>query len=165
MALSNLTLELNEAVQWGSVDILFINGMPAYFGSVLTAMAWVGVIMALCKSGVGAIGRLFANAGRMALTNYIAQSLLCSVLFYGWGLGLYGLLSYAEQWTVILSIWVLELIWSTWWLSRFHFGPLEWVWRSLVLKSPQVMRKEMRCKCLKLDMCSRARRPCVRTCM
>jgi uncharacterized protein len=142
VALSNWTLELNEAIQWGSIDILFINSMPAYFGGVLTAMAWVGVVMAVCKSGVGPICRLFACAGRMALTNYIAQSLLCSVLFYGWGLGLYGLLSYAEQWTVILSIWVLELIWSTWWLSRFHFGPLEWVWRSLVLMSAQTMRKE-----------------------
>lgn len=142
LALTNWTLEMNEAAHWATMDTMFINAVPAYLGSVLSAFAWIGLIMALCRLGTSFVSRLFAATGRMALTNYIAQSLLCSVVFYGWGLGMYGLLSYAEQWIVIGAIWVLELAWSLWWLRHFNYGPLEWVWRSAVRRSPQPMLKE-----------------------
>ena len=140
LALTAWTMSLNEAAEWNSIDVLFLNSVPAYLGSVFTAMGWVGLVMVLSRAA-GPVSRALAAAGRMALTNYIAQSLLCSVIFYGWGLGMYGMLSYAEQWVVILAIWVLELCWSCWWLRQFAYGPLEWAWRSLVLGAMQPMRK------------------------
>ena len=142
LALTTCSLELNEAANWATLDTMFINAVPGYLGSVLTAFAWVGLIMALCRSGTSLLSRLLAATGRMALTNYIAQSLLCSVVFYGWGLGMYGLLGYAEQWIVIVAIWALELAWSIWWLRHFNYGPLEWAWRSAVRLAPQPMMKE-----------------------
>ena len=143
IALTSWTLQANEAQEWGSMDIMFINAWPAYLGGVVTALAWIGLIMMVSRSASGPLVRMFAATGRMALTNYIMQSVLCSIVFYGWGLGLYGLLSYAEQFIVIGSIWVVQLIWSTWWLGRYRFGPLEWAWRSLVLKQRQPMAREL----------------------
>lgn len=77
------------------------------------------------------IGRRIAAAGRMALSNYIATSLVMCGLFYGWGLGLAGRFSSAsEVWFVALG-WALMLGWSRPWLTRFRQGPLEWAWRSV----------------------------------
>ena len=73
-----------------------------------------------------------ANLGRMAFTNYLSQSLIMTTIFWsGRGLGLYGEATRVELWMIVGSIWVVQLIWSSLWLSRFSMGPLEWVWRRL----------------------------------
>ena len=53
-----------------------------------------------------------------------------TTLFYGWGLGLFGTMSRAELWLVVLAMWALMLLWSKPWLDRFRYGPFEWLWRS-----------------------------------
>ena len=73
----------------------------------------------------------FAAVGRMAFTNYLAQSLICTTLFYGYGLGLYGRVGPAAGLALTLGIFALQLAWSPWWLNRFRYGPVEWLWRSL----------------------------------
>lgn len=103
-----------------------------YFGSLFMAIGYVGLAIWLHRAGVlGWLGRTVAAAGRMAFTNYLAQSLICTFIFYGHGLGLYGRLDYAEQLLVAAGIWALQLAWSPWWLARYQFGPMEWTWRSL----------------------------------
>lgn len=72
-----------------------------------------------------------AAAGRMALTNYLAQSLLFTLLYYGYGLGLYGRLGPAAGEALALALFALQVGGSRWWLARFRFGPLEWLWRGL----------------------------------
>jgi uncharacterized protein len=78
-----------------------------------------------------------AAAGRMAFSNYLMTSIITSTLFCGYGFGLYGKLSRFEQLAVVLGVWAFILIWSKPWLARFHYGPFEWLWRSLVKWSPQ----------------------------
>ena len=75
--------------------------------------------------------RTSAAVGQMALTNYLAQSLICMFLFTGAGLALYGQLERHELYYVVAAIWIVQLIWSPLWLRRFRFGPAEWLWRSL----------------------------------
>jgi uncharacterized protein len=70
--------------------------------------------------------------GRMAFTNYLAQSLILSCIFYGFGLALFGRLSVAQSLAVAIGIYVAQAIFSTWWLGVFRFGPIEWLWRSLM---------------------------------
>lgn len=70
-------------------------------------------------------------AGRMAFTNYILQSVLCTLFFFGYGLGYYEKLSLHQLYYVVLAVWVIELLLSRFWLKHFMFGPLEWLWRSL----------------------------------
>ncbi len=70
--------------------------------------------------------------GRMAFTNYIAQSLILSCIFYGFGLALFGRLSVAQSIAVAIAIYAAQAAFSAWWLRRFRFGPIEWLWRSLM---------------------------------
>ena len=69
--------------------------------------------------------------GRMALTNYLLQSIICTLIFYGYGLGLYGKFGAAGTIVLAVAIYVLQVFFSNWWLRRFQFGPMEWLWRTL----------------------------------
>lgn len=76
--------------------------------------------------------RPLAAAGRMALTNYLAQSILMTSLFYGGrGLGLMGQVDRPMLWLIVIGVWALQLVWSPLWLRRFRMGPAEWGWRCL----------------------------------
>lgn len=88
-----------------------------------------------------AVMRRVADAGRMALSNYILSSLMMTSLFYGYGGALYGDLSRAEIYLPVVPLWAVMLFWSPWWLHRFHYGPLEWGWRSLARGTRQRLRR------------------------
>lgn len=96
----------------------------------LMILGWACLIILLMRPG-GALTSRIAAAGRMAFTNYLATSLICTTIFYGYGLGWYGELSRAEVYLIVLAVWAAMLIWSKPWLERFAYGPLEWLWRSL----------------------------------
>ena len=98
--------------------------------------------MLLCRVNAAALIRApLAAVGRMALSNYLAQSVLCGVIFYGWGLGYYGHFGFAGQLLIVAAIWAAQLIWSPLWLIVFRFGPMEWLWRSLSYWHLQPMRR------------------------
>lgn len=96
------------------------------------ALAYAAAVVLLVQGGAAPwlCGRL-AAAGRMALSNYLGSTLVATTLFYGYGLGLFGMLSRAQLYGVVAGIWLLILGWSEPWLRHFHYGPLEWLWRSL----------------------------------
>jgi uncharacterized protein len=103
-------------------------------GRVATALGHVGVFGLLHQSGaLPAILARLAAVRRMALTNYLVQSVFGLLLFTGLGLGLYGRLERYELYYAVLGIWILQLAWSAPWLRRFRYGPAEYVWRALVL--------------------------------
>jgi uncharacterized protein len=77
----------------------------------------------------------------MAFTNYLMDTIVCTFLFYGWGLGLFGKVSRVQQFEIVLVIWAAQLIVSPLWLARFQFGPFEWIWRSLTYWKAQPMRR------------------------
>ncbi len=102
------------------------------------ALAHASLLMLIIRSGAlkGLVSRLEA-AGRMAFSNYLSTSIITSFVFCGYGLGLYGQLHRAELYWVVLAVWAFILLWSKPWLARFHYGPFEWLWRSLVMGKPQ----------------------------
>ena len=104
-------------------------------------LGWIGATMLVCKHGklCGTTGTL-AAAGRMALTNYLVQSILCSLIFHGHGLGLVGKVDLVGQIAITLVIWTAQLIYSPIWLRHFRFGPAEWLWRSISYGRRQPMR-------------------------
>ena len=75
--------------------------------------------------------RPLAAVGRMALTNYLVQSVMFTLTFYGYGGGLYGEVSPAWSILLALIIFPLQMMLSHWWLRRFRYGPVEWGWRCL----------------------------------
>lgn len=72
------------------------------------------------------------SVGRMALTNYLAQSVVAGLIFYGYGLGLHGSLSRSQLWPLIVALWGILLITSSIWLHHFRQGPAEALWRRLM---------------------------------
>ncbi|MBL8191829.1 MAG: DUF418 domain-containing protein [Acidobacteria bacterium] len=105
------------------------------YSTVLLAFAYgAGLLLTFSaerKGEVHWLTRLFAAAGRMALSNYLAQSVIFSLTFYSFGLGLFGTLGSAAAALFGLTVYVAQLVASDWWLERFRFGPVEWLWRSL----------------------------------
>jgi uncharacterized protein len=79
---------------------------------------------------------LFAPVGRMALTNYLLHSIICVVLSYGFGLGLWWRIGASTAMAVAAAIIVVQIPLSAWWLSHFRFGPVEWIWRRLTYGRP-----------------------------
>ncbi len=72
-----------------------------------------------------------AFAGRMPLTNYISQSIICTTIFYATGFGFYNRVGPAGGFAIAVSIYSVQVVWSGWWLRRFAFGPIEWLWRAM----------------------------------
>jgi len=102
--------------------------------------AIAATIILLTRNG-GWLTQRISAAGRAAFSNYLGTSILMTGLFYGWGLGLFGELSRAQLWLVVIAMWAAMLAWSKPWLDRFQYGPLEWLWRSLARWELQPMRK------------------------
>jgi uncharacterized protein len=81
--------------------------------------------------------RPFAAAGRMALTNYLIQSVVCTAFFYL--TGLYGKLGPAWDLLAAAVLFSLQVLLSQWWLTRHRYGPMEWLWRRMTYGSPNLM--------------------------
>ena len=151
MALLGFTLGLaiNAYEIWASLesamDVLVTAPIfrPTYhLGRLSMALGYLGVILWVLKCGwLEAFRSRLACVGRMALTNYLVHSVLGLLIFSGAGLGLIGSLSFAQLYPVVMVIWLVQLAYSPWWLSRFYFGPAEWVWRCLTyLERPKLRR-------------------------
>jgi uncharacterized protein len=109
---------------------------------LLLALGYAAAIVLLIRSGrwCGVTDRL-AMVGRMALSNYLAQSILCTTLFSSHGLRLYGSVPRVGLVPIVLAVWALELWWSPRWLARHPSGPVEWGWRSLAALERQPWRR------------------------
>jgi uncharacterized protein len=116
---------------WSAVS-MFYGSQFNYWGSLLVSLGWMSTVLLICQRGrlIGLTRRL-AAVGRMALTNYLLQTLICGLVFYGHGLGLFGQVERTGQLIVVLAIWILQLAASPVWLRNFRFGPAEWLWRVL----------------------------------
>jgi uncharacterized protein len=107
-----------------------------------TALGHIGLIMLLYKYRVfNGLLTMLARVGQMAFTNYLSQSIICVLIFYGFGFGYFGKLERYQIYIVVGGIWLFQLVFSTIWLKYFLFGPFEWVWRSLTYWKKQPMRR------------------------
>jgi len=135
VVLGALALALVAWLTWrqdmAGEDLMWAGGVE-FLLSPLIGLGYASVLILVWKAGAAGFLSPLAAAGRMALTNYLAQSLIMTTLFYGGrGLGLMGQVDRPMLWAVVIAVWALQLIWSPLWLSRFSMGPLEWVWRRL----------------------------------
>jgi uncharacterized protein len=78
----------------------------------------------------------FAPLGRMALTNYLMHSVICVLLSYGFGFGLWWRIGASTAMAIAAAIFVVQIPLSAWWLSRYRFGPVEWIWRRFTYARP-----------------------------
>jgi len=86
----------------------------------------------------------FAAVGRMALTNYLMQSVLCTLVFYHYTTGLYGRIGPAVGLIPTVILYGAQVVFSNWWLQRYRFGPMEWLWRGMTYgKFPSMSKDEL----------------------
>ena len=116
-------------------------GIYDYIGSVFVALGHVGLLMIVFRSGIlGGLRKRLAAVGRMALSNYLTHTLIFTVLFCGFGFGLFGQINRFGLIWFVFGVWVLQLLISPIWLKHFRFGPAEWIWRTLTYWKRQPMR-------------------------
>jgi uncharacterized protein len=112
------------------------------FGNLPACLGYVAMIVLMLHSRSSFSNvKVLAPFGRMALTNYLVQSLIMSTIFLGYGLGYWGL-GRAWQLLVALGLCALQIIFSRWWLARFRYGPAEWLWRAVTYMKIPAMRIE-----------------------
>ncbi len=111
-------------------------------GDVPLAFAYASTLLAWRRPDrLTALPSAVAAAGRMALTNYLTQSLIFGALFYGYGFQLFGRLDPATATALGVTLYGAQLWFSAWWLERYQFGPFEWAWRSATYGRLQPMRR------------------------
>jgi uncharacterized protein len=114
-----------------------------HIGVLALAASYIcGVVLLFRRPAWRRTLRIFAPVGRMALTNYVGQSVICILLFYGFGLGWYGGVGPTAALGVAVLVFAVQAIASAWWLRLFRFGPAEWAWRSLTYGRRQPLRSQ-----------------------
>ncbi|MEE4297632.1 MAG: DUF418 domain-containing protein [Wenzhouxiangella sp.] len=137
-------LALSAAATWVMWDIS--SGLPSVqsalgttlgiFGGLLLALGYLSMIT-LSSERLS----FLAPVGQMALSNYLAQSLVWTWVIYGYGLGLWGEVPRWASIPLALAFFALQVVISQWWMTRFRFGPAEWLWRTLTYGERQPMRR------------------------
>lgn len=133
----------NASHVFDAAKIMLVGMHFNFVASVLIAIAHAAlVILILVKAQLLApLARALTAVGRTAFSNYLLQSILCTTVFYGYGLGLFGDLSRLELALFVVLVWAIQLTISPLWLARYRFGPAEWLWRSLTYWKLQPMRR------------------------
>lgn len=149
MMLFGYGLGIPAALAWGVYGADVEMMVPTVKGAALMTcaavasmglcLAYMGTLMALLRGGRMWLMRL-APVGRMALTNYLLHSVVFTLLFYGYGLGLYGEFGRAATTLMALGLYAFQVWFSGWWLERYRIGPMEWLWRTLTYGRVQPFR-------------------------
>ncbi|KPJ90722.1 MAG: hypothetical protein AMS18_10160 [Gemmatimonas sp. SG8_17] len=143
-----MILQLVGAVAQANVG-QYMLALPVFLigvftGVVAVSLGYAAWILTLCtRKAKSALVHALAAVGRMALTNYLGQSIICGSIFYGYGLGLFGQLHATEVMMLTVPIFALQLVVSSVWLRYFQFGPVEWIWRTLSYLQVQPMRRPL----------------------
>lgn len=121
-------------------DRMFIN--PYHVRRLFLALGHLSLIMLVFKFNIlPFVFRGLARVGQMAFSNYLMQSIICSLLFYGYGFSWFGQFERYELYIIMSAIWMFQVAFSNLWLQYFRFGPFEWVWRSLTYWKRQPMKR------------------------
>lgn len=136
----NLAFALTATCQGALADLVGAVGFE--IGAPALSIAYMSGVTLLTQ-GAEWRRRLapLAAVGRTALSNYLLQSLICTTIFYGYGLGWFGRVGPAAGAALAVAIYAVQVPLSVWWVRRFQFGPVEWLWRSLTYLQVPPMRQ------------------------
>ncbi len=122
----------NQATGWDFRYSMFLGRIANHWASVAVALAWISLAIIIFRKRLAAPAcAALAAVGRLAMTNYIMQSLIATAIFYGFGLGLFGMFGYLELFGIALGIWAFQIVFSLLWRRYIGQGPLERLWRRL----------------------------------
>lgn len=144
-----VALVFNTAFAWfgvrlsmSSLDWNFAGYMVGQaYGAPALSFVYISIIAHCYHHGYfQKLSKAIINTGRMALTNYLMQSIIATTIFFSYGLGLYGKVNLWQGILLTVTIYVIQVLWSNFWLKYYRFGPMEWLWRSLTYRKMQKMK-------------------------
>ena len=121
--------------------------MALFYATSLVQLYYKGKLRYLMQT--------FRNLGCMTLTNYLTETVIYAVIFYGVGFGLLGEFSFGVIWVCTLLIYFLQALFSKWWLSKFYYGPVEWIGRQLTYQRRFPLKKSGSTISEKVDLLSK----------
>ncbi len=124
-----------------AAEIRFLGDILFAYGSTALALSYAaGIILLTHGRNWMLVGRSLENLGKMALTVYLSGTVMFTMLFHGYGFGQLFLMGPAEVTAYAVLFFAILVVFCAWWLRRFRFGPMEWVWRSLTYRKVQPLR-------------------------
>ena len=112
------------------------------FQRILIMMGHMAVIILLYKKGYFTkLMKGLRAVGQLAFTNYVMQTVICTLIFFGYGLNQYNEWEYYQLFYLVIAVWIFQVMMSSIWQRYFLFGPLEWLWRSLTYGKKQPFKR------------------------
>ena len=132
LPLSMIGLFFNYSFDWNWKYIQFLGRSPNNIATPFIAFGYISIIMLWIRKGsFSNIQEKLRTIGKTALTAYLIQTVISTFIFYGIGLSLFGYVNRAYQLLIMFFIWFVLLKFCPMWLSKYHYGPVEWIWRML----------------------------------
>ena len=132
LPLSIIGLFFNYSFDWDWKYLQFLGRSPNNIATPLISFGYIGIIMLWIRKGnFSNLQEKLRTIGKTALTAYLIQTVIATFIFYGIGLGLFGYVNRAYQIVIMVFIWLVLLKLCPMWLSKYQYGPIEWVWRIL----------------------------------
>ncbi|WP_435354569.1 DUF418 domain-containing protein [Emticicia sp. SJ17W-69] len=134
-------LQVLDFTKYVSESIVPLQEVLKPFERAFAAVGWASLIILFYRLGIMSwLWRALAAVGQMALSNYVIQTILCTMFFFGYGMGYFGLLKFYQLYFLVAEIWLLQLVFSVVWLRFYQYGPFEWLWHSLIRWQKQPMQ-------------------------
>ncbi len=124
---------------WNS---LWVHIMVSIGGIAFAFCYGSGIILLYAKRKENYLLGLLSGVGRMALTNYLCQSIIVAFIIYPFGLGLFGKIEIWQSILLTITVFIIQMYVSRWWLKKFYFGPFEWLWRCLTYGTIQPLLRK-----------------------
>ena len=138
--LSGEGVSRNFHMDWDVKYSMFLGYQWNYFGSLFTAIAYVMLVQLIERFYKL---NLLGKVGKMAFSTYLLTTVICTTIFYGHGFGLIGYVERWQQIVIVVSVWVVLLVFSGIWLKYYQYGPAEWLWRYLTYGKRPAWRKSL----------------------
>lgn len=127
-----------------NMNSLFLMIMQEQFSGVFIALFYMMIIVLLAQTTVGQkLLQPFANVGQLSMSNYLLQSIAMTFIFYSYGLGLYGSVSYTTGFVLVFVFFAIQIIVSKWWVTRFQYGSVEYIWRWATYGKKPAFKKQV----------------------
>ncbi|MEO5578284.1 MAG: DUF418 domain-containing protein [Sphingomicrobium sp.] len=143
IGLTGNILEARWIMDHGFTALAYYQASISYdLSRLATTMGHLGLLMLFLRSGfLPFVRRSMAAVGRMALTNYLTHSVVALIIFVF--LKQWGSMERHQLYYIVFAVWAVQFVLSPIWLKHYHFGPVEWLWRSLTYGKAQPFRKDM----------------------
>ena len=132
LIISSVGLNQVYSSDWSGAYVMNIGANYKFVSGLLMALGYIGLVIWIYKKGIfKKLQNRLQATGRMAFTNYIGMSVICTLIFNGHGLGLFGTFDRFQQFLIVMGVWAIMLLISPKVLKKYQFGPLESIWRKL----------------------------------